>query len=842
MRLPASAIALSFAAFAGETWITATFEAFSRGKTDGAGNNLYVSRDGTLRTINRFDLNRDGFIDLVFNSTHDYSYLLPAVAVSRRGHVDLPVEGSRQVWTGDLNRDGFPDAVFCPNDSGLQSPRRYLKIAWGAASGLHPSRVSGVLPVYGARAAAAADLNADGWPDIVTLNQPAWAPGQPAGNIVRVYWGSPAGFRPSNFKDFGVPDGVDLAATHNEVAVLSPDSVRVISAAGMHAAIRLGAGNARSIAAAGSRYVIASAARVLAVSANPPAVTELDSSGANHVAAAGEMVVLTGEAGVRILGGSKIPIANATAAAILDFDGDARNDIAISILHDGSRMETESVIYLAKAGGRYERGAAVRTSGAAHVASMGSTAIFANSLGGTVAEKVPVYVYWGGADGFQPSRRLEIPLQSGYESSAADLDGDGWPDLIVLNSGHVGEAAAGEPTLGANILWGSRNGFDWNRRTVLAEGDIGSSAVADLDRDGYLDIVLGAFDSAAEKDRLVIYWGSAAGYTKSRRTPLARSGRAVSISLADLDADGWLDIAAVDSTRDRVVIFPGSATGFDPQRMRTIGVPFAISLESADLNGDGRLDLVVGSYQDRESGAHDGGTYLFWGDDKGFRQSNSQWLPGFAPVGPAVADFDGDGHLDLFTPHYLGNGTREQVPSYLYWGSKEGFSPRRRTALVTDSAHDALAADFDRDGRLDLAVSCHTTDGDHKAASMIFFNDGRRFENPRKQTLPTIGPHWMWDQDMGHIANRSWRQTYESEVRELERAAAKVTANVEAETRHGSQVVIEIRSAATRERLAAAEWKPAGSAAARFLQYRLTLVSANGDAYPEVRKVTLIAD
>lgn len=175
----------------------------------------------------------------------------------------------------------------------------------------------------------------------------------------------------------------------------------------------------------------------------------------------------------------------------------------------------------------------------------------------------------------------------------------------------------------------------------------------------------------------------------------------------------------------------------------------------------------------------------------------------------------------------------------MYWGSKDGFSPRRRTPLTTDSAHDALAADLNGDGLLDLAVSCHTTDGDHKAASTIFFNDGRRFTNPRKQMLPTIGPHWMWDQDMGHIATRAWRQTYESEVRDFGQASPRVNAEIDAELPGGSKVIVALRSAATRDGIAATEWKAAGGAAERFVQYRLTLVSANGDAYPDVRKVTL---
>ena len=93
----------------------------------------------------------------------------------------------------DLNRDGHLDALFCPNRSGLQNPRRLLTILWGAEEGWSNRRSHGQLPVYGALGVATADLDRDGWPDIVTLNQTAWLPGQPQGNILRVLLGEPGG-------------------------------------------------------------------------------------------------------------------------------------------------------------------------------------------------------------------------------------------------------------------------------------------------------------------------------------------------------------------------------------------------------------------------------------------------------------------------------------------------------------------------------------------------------------------------------------------------------------------------------------------------------------------------
>src|SRR5262249_9010871 len=155
-------------------------------------------------------------------------------------------------------------------------------------------------------------------------------------------------------------------------------------------------------------------------------------------------------------------------------------------------------------------------------------AVFASSTAGTLGEAVPLDVYWGGPGGFDPSRHWEIPFRSGYEASAADLNADGFVDLIAMNSQHGG--AKEDPSAGANIFWGSDAGFDVvKRRTVLRERNLASSNVADLDRDGYLDLVLGAFASPGEPCVLVIYYGSASGFERRRRIELPSEGNSTSV-------------------------------------------------------------------------------------------------------------------------------------------------------------------------------------------------------------------------------------------------------------------------------------------------------------------------
>jgi hypothetical protein len=53
-------------------WVEDTFEDFRDGQFSGSGQNLYATKRGAIKTVHRFDLNSDGYIDLTYNSSHDF--------------------------------------------------------------------------------------------------------------------------------------------------------------------------------------------------------------------------------------------------------------------------------------------------------------------------------------------------------------------------------------------------------------------------------------------------------------------------------------------------------------------------------------------------------------------------------------------------------------------------------------------------------------------------------------------------------------------------------------------------------------------------------------------------
>ncbi|HMC65607.1 MAG TPA: VCBS repeat-containing protein, partial [Gemmataceae bacterium] len=535
------------AAEAEDVFIDDTFDDFAAGTVDAGGQNMYVSRDGKVRTIHRFDLNDDGHIDLIFNCTHDTYQMLPATAgvVGRdRGtrSLDIAVEGSQRVVLGDLNRDGYSDAVFCPNGIGVHHDRRFVWIAWGGSDGWAAQRVNGVLPINGATTVALADLNADGWLDVVVLGGPRWMLDQPEGRIVRIFWGSRDGFSPVEFQDVGVADAIDLAAgdfdgdgardlavlqSNGQVTILWGTKAKTTPIPFARTQLTLSGADATCLTAAdldgdhrpdliagtsgkAVYVVLARAGRKWAKATSVPAApathicaADLDGDGATDLAltyftesraAGGEQAgagkdaldqvqVFWGTPGrIAFSESTTLKIANAAATAAGDLDGDGRPDLAVAIHQGEKTFNGESVVFFGERNRRFRRGrTGFRTSGTTDVAvapaekGLPARAVFCNSIGGRLHEDVPVLVFWGGPKGFDPERVWRIPFRSAYEASAADLNADGFTDLICLNSGHGGQSAHADRTLGANIFWGGPKGFDLDKhRTVLTEHFLGT--------------------------------------------------------------------------------------------------------------------------------------------------------------------------------------------------------------------------------------------------------------------------------------------------------------------------------------------------------------------------------
>ncbi len=215
-----------------------------------------------------------------------------------------------------------------------------------------------------------------------------------------------------------------------------------------------------------------------------------------------------------------------------------------------------------------------------------------------------------------------------------------------------------------------------------------STAMADVDGDGLLDVVVGN----ELDDSLALLLGRGDG-TLEEPAFLPAGDAPQGLVAADFDADGTLDLAVANHDSDDVVVLLGAGGG-------TFGAPiFAPAgdgprpLAAADMNGDGALDLVVG-LQTANS------TSVLLGLGDGSFTVATTVVSGREPSDIAIADLDADALLDVV----VANEGDDDVSVLRGLGGGALAAPVKYAA---DNEPSAVAlSDLDGDGSHDLAITC----------------------------------------------------------------------------------------------------------------------------------------
>lgn len=285
----------------------------------------------------------------------------------------------------------------------------------------------------------------------------------------------------------------------------------------------------------------------------------------------------------------------------------------------------------------------------------------------------------------------------------ADVDEDGDADLLVGFAPGDGSVVR---------LYRNTNGTFTDITAAVglavAAGAVRQTAFVDVDGDDDLDLFV------AFRDRVNALFRNDRGRFTDVATTVGLAGtrRSVGAVWFDADEDGDLDLVVGGMDGDANALYrndggtftdvaaaAGIAWGGRAPREPTNGT---VRPCAADVNGDGRLDLFFANYGPN-------GLFLNRGA-LGFDDMSAAW--GIASDGRfdtcAFGDFDNDGGIDLYVNGTVTGGT--SYPDYLYRNLyrnvREMFgevTPPNLRALAAD--HGALWADFDGDGREDLALT-----------------------------------------------------------------------------------------------------------------------------------------
>ena len=255
-----------------------------------------------------------------------------------------------------------------------------------------------------------------------------------------------------------------------------------------------------------------------------------------------------------------------------------------------------------------------------------------------------------------------------------------------------------------NLLLGKGNG-QFQPPIVIAPG-LGleySPTVGDFNHDGKLDIAV-SFVETQPNGAINVYLGNGDGTFQAPMTTMIEGSTAF-LAVGDFNRDGNLDLAAIWGTGVQVLLGNGNGAFQQPVHYSFGDNPVWTTSEIAvaDFNGDGYLDLAVTSIGILAAPGHSVSVLLGNGD--GTFQTRKVYPTGLGTQGIAAADFNSDGHIDLATA----NGIDGTVSILLGVGNGTfGPATNYQAGLLEQAPAHLAAVQFDRHGPPGVAATAVT--------------------------------------------------------------------------------------------------------------------------------------
>ena len=254
--------------------------------------------------------------------------------------------------------------------------------------------------------------------------------------------------------------------------------------------------------------------------------------------------------------------------------------------------------------------------------------------------------------------------------TVTDLNGDSIPDLVISSANGIG------------ILPG-QGSFKFGQVTYFVGG--GNSPVfADFNSDAHTDFAVPVHDG------IILLLGNPDGSLQSIDTYSVPNG-AVSVAIADFNADTFPDIAADGPPQNPAILLNNGLGKFSPGPAPAPGGISGPLIFTGDFNGDGKPDLLVG-------GVTASSAVLYGNGDATFSAPIPLPVSVIGFSGSALGDFNADGATDVVATNF------ESLDVFL--GHTNNTFTALTSIIPSVLAPDAPAVgDFNKDGKLDIVYN-----------------------------------------------------------------------------------------------------------------------------------------